>query len=126
MSIEPFIKSSDINASLHFYSNILDFEVVQAPDPDPESVLSKYAFLKRGDGYIHISQHAGDGMFGNAIYVRVNNLRELYNVFLNNGLKIQEKSGIIMEPVVQTWGMEEFSVADPDGNRITFGQRIAQ
>jgi hypothetical protein len=93
MSIEPFIKSSDIKASLHFYGNILDFEVVQAPDPDPESVLSKYAFLKRGDGYIHISQHAGDGVFGNVIYVRVKNLHELYNAFRNNGLKVQKNQG---------------------------------
>lgn len=126
MSIEPFIKCSDMKASLHFYANILDFEVVQSPDSNPESVLSKYAFLKRGDGYIHISQHAGDGVFGNVIYVRVNNLHELYHIFRDNGLKVQEKSGITMQPVAQTWGMEEFSVADPDGNRITFGQRITQ
>lgn len=122
MTIEPFIKCSDIKASLDFYGNVLDFEVVQAPDPDPGSVLSKYAYLRRGDGYIHISQHAGDGVFGSVIYIRVKNLHELYDVFRNNGLKVGEKSGITMEPVVQTWGMEEFSVADPDGNRITFGQ----
>ena len=125
MSIEPFIKSSDIKASLNFYTRILDFEVVQAPDPDPKLILSKYAFLKREGGYIHISQHEGDGVFGNVIYVRVKDLREIYNVFSNNGLKVQKISGITMEPQTQTWGMEEFSVADPDGNRITFGQRIA-
>jgi len=39
MSIEPFIKCSDIKTSLHFYSQILDFKVIQAPDPDPEAFL---------------------------------------------------------------------------------------
>jgi catechol 2,3-dioxygenase-like lactoylglutathione lyase family enzyme len=125
MSIEPFIKSSDIEVSLYFYANLLDFEVVQAPDTDPDSFMSMYAFLKREDSYLHISQHAGDGVFGNVIYVRVNNIDEIYSVFINNGLKVQEKAGITMQPVEQTWGMKEFSVADPDGNRITFGQQIA-
>jgi len=37
------------------------------------------------------------------------------------GLK-KNKGGLTMEPVVQTWGMKEFAVTDPDGNRLTFGQ----
>ena len=123
MSIEPFLKCSDIKVSLNFYTNLLDFKVVQAPDPDPEAFMSMYAYLKRGESFIHLSQHAGDGVFGNVIYVQVKNIDAIYSAFLNNGLKKQEKSGITMEPVEQTWGMKEFSVADPDGNQIRFGQQ---
>jgi len=125
MSIEPFTKCSDIKVSLKFYVNYLDFKVVQPPDPDPESFMSMYAFLKREESYLHLSQHAGDGVFGSVIYIRVKSIDEVYNGFLNNGLKTQNKAGITMQPVEQTWGMKEFSVADPDGNRITFGQQIA-
>jgi catechol 2,3-dioxygenase-like lactoylglutathione lyase family enzyme len=125
MAIEPFIKCSDINISLNFYVTLLDFQVVQAPDADPASFMSKYAFLKRDLGFIHLSQHSSDGVFGNVIYVRVNNLDMLYNNFLGNGLEVKDKAGISMQPVQQTWGMKEFSVVDPDGNRLTFGQRIA-
>ena len=124
MSIAPFLKCSDIKSSLNFYTNLLDFNVVQAPDPDPEVFMSMYAYLKREESFIHLSQHAGDGVFGNVIYVQVNNIDKIYSAFLNKGLKIQEKSGITMEPVEQTWGMKEFCVADPDGNRIRFGQQI--
>lgn len=124
MSINPFIRCSDIKTSLHFYTNLLDFQVIQAPDPDPDAFMSMYAFLKREDGFIHLSQHAGDGVFGNVIYVRVKSIDDIYRKFLQNGLKVQEKSGIAMEPVEQTWGMKEFYVADPDGNRIRFGQQI--
>ena len=124
MSIAPFLRCSDINNSLNFYTNLLDFKVVQAPDPNPEAFMSMYAFLERDGSFIHLSQHAGDGVFGNVIYVRVENLDEIYSAFINNGLEAQEESGITMEPVEQTWGMKEFYVADPDGNRIRFGQQI--
>lgn len=123
MSIEPFLKCGDIKVSLNFYTNLLDFKVVQAPDPDPEAFMSMYAYLKREESFIHLSQHAGDGVFGNVIYVQVKNIDAIYSAFLNNGLKKQEKSGITMELVEQTWGMKEFSVADPDGNQIRFGQQ---
>lgn len=125
MSLEPFIKCSDIQVSLEFYTKVLDFDVVQAPDPEPESFMSMYAFLKRGDSYLHLSQHAGDGVFGNVVFVRIKSLDELYSQFLGNGLKVQERSGISMEPVEQTWGVKEFSVRDPDGNRFTFGQQMS-
>ncbi len=124
MSIEPFIKSSNIKTSLEFYSDILDFKVIQAPDPNPEDFLSVYAFLEREGSFVHISEHSGDGVFGNVLYIRVKNLDATYQAFLNNGLQVQDKAGITMEPVTQTWGMKEFYVADPDGNRIRFGQPI--
>ena len=125
MSIEPFIKSSNIKASLEFYSDILDFKVIQAPDSSPEAFLSVYAFLEREGSFVHISEHSGDGAFGNVLYIRVKNLDLTYQTFLNNGLQVKDKAGITMEPVTQTCGMREFYVADPDGNRVRFGQPIA-
>ena len=125
MSIEPFIKSSNIKNSLEFYSDILDFKVIQAPDSNPEAFLSVYAFLEREGSFVHISEHSGDGAFGNVLYIRVKNLDVTYQTFLNNGLQVQDKAGITMEPVTQTCGMREFYVADPDGNRVRFGQPIA-
>lgn len=126
MSIAPFVKCSDINSSLRFYTELLDFKVAQAPDPDPEAFMSMYARLQRDGSFIHLSQHAGDGVFGNVIYVQVKDLEEIYGAFLRNGLEANGKPGITMEPVEQTWGMKEFYVADPDGNRIRFGQPIVK
>ena len=128
MSIEPFIKCSDISESLRFYSQILDFKVLQAPSSDTESILSLYAYLEREGGGVHLSAHAGDGVFGNKIYIRVNNLDEVYQRYLKNGLdenKSLGHSGVNIKTVDQTWGMREFAVSDPDGNQIVFGERIS-
>ncbi len=86
MSIAPFLKCSDISVSLNFYTNILDFKIVEAPDPDPETFMSMYAYLTREEGFVHLSQHAGDDVFGNVIYIRVENIDKIYSTFLNNGL----------------------------------------
>lgn len=126
MSIAPFIKCSDIKKSLKFYTTFLDFIVVQAPDPNPETFMSMYARLKRENSHIHLSQHTGDGVFGNVIYIQIVDIKKKYSEFLDNGIKLQKQSGISMELVKQTWGMQEFYVTDPDGNTIRFGQPIKQ
>ena len=125
MSLEPTIKCSDITRSLAFYVDVLDFSVVLAPDPDPDSFMSRYAYLQRqGDG-MHLSSHAGDGVFGNVVYVRVDNVDELCNRFFERGLQTTDAENFpaLTIPLTdQTWGMREFSVRDPDGNKLTFGQ----
>lgn len=102
MSIEPFIKCSQIKASLAFYTEILDFKVVQAPDPDPTSFMSVYAFLERGGSHAHLSEHSGDGVFGSVIYVRVENIDSTYKTLIENGLEVKDKGGLTMELVTQT------------------------
>ena len=127
MAIEPFIKCSDVSRSLTFYTETLDFRVVQAPDADPTSFMSKYALIERGGCLVHLSSHSGDGVFGNVVYVRVDDIDPLYRKFVANGLNTDapdEYPSLRIKPVVQTWGMKEFSVTDPDGNKITFGHRI--
>jgi len=124
MSIQPFIRCSDITVSLPFYTEVLDFNILQAPDPDPTAFMSMYALLEWDGDRVHLSQHAGDGAFGNVIYVQVINLDNIYNKFTDNGLTVKDKGGITIQPIEQTWGMKEFSVADPDGNKLTFGLRL--
>ena len=126
MSIEPFIKCSHISKSLDFYTGVLDFVSVQPPDPDPNSFMSKYALLERQGCLVHLSSHKGDGTFGNVLYVRVDNVDSLYRKFVANGLNTDSSTdypALRIPPVKQTWGMKEFSVMDPDGNKITFGHQ---
>ncbi len=128
MAIEPFIKCSDILISLEFYTNVLDFVIVRPPDPDPTSFMSKYSQIERGGCLVHLSSHGGDGVFGNVIYVRVDDIDSLYRKFVANGLKIDsptEYPSLRMPPFKQTWGMKEFTVTDPDGNKITYGHELS-
>ncbi|NND89447.1 MAG: VOC family protein [Granulosicoccus sp.] len=124
MSIQPFIRCKDLSVSLPFYSEILDFKILRAPDPDPESFMSKYSLLERNGDRVHLSAHSGDGVFGNVVYVQVENIDTLFEKFLLNGLTESDRGGLTMRPVEQTWGMKEFAVTDPDGNRITFGHPL--
>ena len=129
MSIQPFIKCSDIAKSIEFYTHVLDFKVVQAPDPNPKSFMSKYAFLERDGSYIHLSMHEGDGVFGNLIYINVDDVgaiaKKVSGVQIGN-FKSQTHPKIMLELVSQTWGMKEFGVSDPDGNKITYGQKLSK
>lgn len=124
--IEPFIKCSNLPESLAFYTGVLDFSVVVAPDPDPAAFMSKYALIEREGCRVHLSAHAGDGAFGSLNYVRVDAVDVLYRQFVDRGLDSEDPHacpGTRIKPVQQTWGMKEFSLIDPDGNRLTFGQQ---
>ncbi|MEO1722405.1 MAG: VOC family protein [Pseudomonadota bacterium] len=124
MSIEPFFDCRDISASIEFYTQVLDFELAVAPDPDPEQFGSRYAAVSRGGGILHLSSHArANGVFGATIYIRVNNVDELCERFLANGLTLTVPVGGT-SPVDQTWGMREIGFRDPDGNKISYGQTL--
>ena len=125
MSIEPFLDCRDVSASVEFYTQVLDFELVVAPDPDPEQFGSRYAAVSRGGDILHLSSHSREqGAFGATIYVRVDNVDELCERFLANGIRLTVPDGGT-SPVDQTWGMREIGFRDPDGNRISFGQPLA-
>jgi len=129
MTIEACIKCSDIKSSITFYTEILDFSVQVAPDPDENAFMSKYALLKRGDSLVHLSSHDGDGVFGSLIYVRIEGIEELYKKFITRGINTEAPDkypSVAIKLTDQSWGMKEFSVRDPDGNKITFGQEISK
>ena len=68
----------------------MDFIVQVAPDPDRSSFMSKYAQLRRGDSFVHLSSHQGDGVFGNVIYVRVGDIEKLYENIVSRGINTEE------------------------------------
>lgn len=128
MTIQAFMKCRDIRTSLEFYTNVMDFSIVTEPDPDPNAFMSKYALLSRGDSHLHLSSHEGDGVFGNLIYVQVEEVDALFYEFVSRGINTEQPDvypAVVIPLTEQTWGMKEFSIRDPDGNKITFGQKIS-
>ncbi|MEO0370264.1 MAG: VOC family protein [Pseudomonadota bacterium] len=124
MPLEPCLHCRDIQASVEFFTQVLDFKMVVVPDPDPTQFTSRYAALSRDGDILHLSSHPREnGAFGAEIYVRVNNVDALCAQFLANGvtLTVPERG---RAPVDQTWGMREIGFRDPDGNKITFGQAL--
>ena len=125
MPIEPFLDCRDVAASVDFYTKVLDFDLVVAPDTEPQQFGSRYAAVSRGGNILHLSSHSREnGAFGASIYIRVDNVDELCERFIENGIKLSVPDGG-KTPINQTWGMREIGFRDPDGNKLTFGQAIA-
>ena len=125
MSVEPCLSCRDISRSIEFYTQVLDFEVVAAPHPDPTHFASRYAALSRNGDVLHLSSHAREnGAFGSEIYIRVDNVDALCERFVANGVELTVPQGGT-SPIDQTWGMREIGFRDPDGNKITVGQALS-
>ena len=54
------------------------------------------------------------------IYIRTNNIEELYQNYIDNSVKIHPNGSLQLKP----WGIKEFSILDPDSNLITFGESL--
>jgi len=121
MIIVPVIKSADLERSLRFYTEVLDFERKWPREKERETA-NGVAHLVRDGAELQISRHAGDGVFGSLNRVFVDDVDERYSTFRARGLDSSQRpeSPIHTAPVDQTWGLREFAVTDPDGNGLCF------
>ena len=123
MAIIPIVRCRNLRRSLEFYTEVLDFEVLdEAVDLDDPGAYS----LARGGHEICLSSHRGDGEFGQAIGVTVDDVDALFGKFRTRGLKTpgnpDAPEAVHEGPIDQTWGTREFYVDDPDGNTLRFTQ----
>ncbi|MGB8098561.1 MAG: glyoxalase superfamily protein [Terracidiphilus sp.] len=121
MKIVPVIKSSNLEKSVQFYTQFLDFER-KWPAYEAQETANGVAHLVKDGAEIQLSCHAGDGVFGSLNRVFVDSVDERYLTFRRRGLDTTKRpeSPIHTAPVNQTWGLREFSVTDPDGNGLCF------
>lgn len=54
------------------------------------------------------------------VYIRINEIDELYQTLLNNQIAIHPNGHLETQP----WGQREFALLDPDNNLLTFGESI--
>ncbi len=127
MKIVPVIKSSDLKRSLHFYTQVLDFER-KWPGYEAHEIANGVIDLVRNGAELQLSRHAGDGVFGSLIRLFVDDVDERFTTFRARGLDTTQRpdSPVHTAPVDQTWGLREFSLADPDGNGLCFCAVIQQ
>jgi len=117
MNIIPIIRCKDIERSISFYTQVLDFEVL---NPDEEF---PYKLLIREGARLDISSI--DGGIDSCVYIEVENVDDLFKKFVQRGLNISsDKSGVHGGPIDQTWGWREFYVTDSSGNTLRFCKRI--
>ena len=121
MKIVPVIKSSDLERSVGFYTEVLDFQR-KWPGLEEQENANGIADLIKDGAELQLSRHAGDGVFGSLVRVFVDDVDKHYLIFRKRGLDTTKRpeSPIHTAPVDQTWGLREFAVTDPDGNSLCF------
>jgi len=101
----PIFRVADALASATFYERIgFTLEGTHQFEPD----FPVYAFLRRGDVQLHLSEHTGDAPHKSLAYFWVDDVDTIAEA-LNQ--TVEE----------QPWA-REITVTDPDGNRLRCGQ----
>ena len=126
MAIIATVRCRRMDASIAFYTKILDFEWSDGDDDKSDPSFS--VLMREGDSLI-LSSHRGDGAFGQAIVVQTNDVEALFRKFRARGLKTPGNPVAPKEvhegPIDQSWGTREFYVKDPDGNTLRFTQQLS-
>jgi catechol 2,3-dioxygenase-like lactoylglutathione lyase family enzyme len=102
----PIFRVGDGEAAAAWYKR-LGFEVdgVHRFAPD----LPRYMYLRRGDVWLHLSEHSGDARPDTLVYLYVDDVDVIADEFDT--------------PVeTQPWA-REIELTDPDGNRLRIGTR---
>ena len=125
MAIIPTVRCRRMEASITFYTKVLDFEWF---DGDDDNSDPSFSILMREGHSLILSSHKGDGTFGQAIVVQTDDVEALFRKFRTRGLKTPGNPDASKEvhegPIDQSWGTREFYVKDPDGNTLRFTQQL--
>ncbi|MDJ1469352.1 hypothetical protein QNI19_14425 [Cytophagaceae bacterium DM2B3-1] len=124
MKIVPVIKYKNMEESVLFYTQILDFELKYAITPLTFPVVN---LIKEGSE-LQLSTLSGDSVFGIAINIYTQNVDALFQKYRERGLDTSQhmNSPVHQSPVDQDWGIREFYVTDPSGNTLRFGESILE
>jgi catechol 2,3-dioxygenase-like lactoylglutathione lyase family enzyme len=121
MAIIPTVRCRNMAASIRFYTEVLDFDCVDGGKDEGDPSFS--VIVREGDS-LFLSSHRGDGTFGQAIAVLVDDIDDLFRKFRTRGLKTpgdpDAPEHVHEGPIDQSWGTREFYVDDPDGNTLRF------
>jgi len=110
--IHPKLPMRDKNVTKEFYLNQLGFKEI--------GNYEGYLMVQKDKIEIHFFEFKELDPKKNygQVYIRTNNLDDLYQTLLDNKTKIHPNGKLESKP----WGQKEFSVLDPDTNLLTFGQ----
>ncbi|MCW9034769.1 MAG: VOC family protein [Rhodospirillales bacterium] len=111
----------DIDKTLDFYTDILNFEKGFVSDD------KMFATISHGEAAIHFVKTENEDALNftahhASIYLWVKNLDALYDTLKSNLESLGE--GRVKLPFIQDYGMKEFHVKDPDGCTLLFGENV--
>ncbi|MDE5438647.1 VOC family protein [Elizabethkingia meningoseptica] len=114
--VHPKLPMRNRKVSHEFYVKNLLFEELGDPNFEPYMMVRKDAVEIHFFEFKDINPLENDGQ----IYIRVNNIDELYQSYLERNIAIHPNGHMAIKP----YGQKEFSILYPDNNLITFGQSL--
>lgn len=102
----------------NYYINKLGFQILGNDD------FEGYLMVHNDNVEIHFFEFTNldpETNYGQ-VYIRTNNIDELYQTFLDNNIPIHPNGHLAIKP----WGQKEFALLDPDNNLLTFGENIIE
>ncbi len=113
------INCSDIERSLSFYQQALQFVVLNKRNRD-EGL--EWVYLQSGDTLLMLeatdTPDSSDANTFNRLYFYTDDVEGMRHLLHAKGFEVG--------PVSNTSYMQEFDIVDPDGNRLTIGQRLSE
>ena len=82
--------SSDLNRSVRFYTEVLDFERKWLEDAEAKTANGVAGLIKDG-AELQLSRHADDGVFGSLQRIHVDDVDERYQTFRSRGLDTTQR-----------------------------------
>ena len=112
--VHPKIPMRNKKITREFYINSLGFEEIGTVD------FEGYLMIKRDQIELHFFLFETISPLENygQIYIRTDDIEGLYEDFTRKQIEIHPNGKLQRKP----WGQQEFSILDPDGNLLTFGQ----
>ncbi|MFK7920764.1 MAG: bleomycin resistance protein [Bacteroidia bacterium] len=114
--INPKLPMRDKAITQEYYCDKLGFERAGSTDYEGYLMIQKDRIQLHFFEFKDINPKENYGQ----IYIRTDDIETLYQGFLENNVKIHPSGKLEMKP----WGQKEFSLSDPDGNLLTFGQSM--
>ena len=105
----PLLLVPDVTTTADFYRRILGFT------SDPDTVTTEYSVVWRDNAAVHLArgEHAPTGV---RIFFWVRDVNALYEEVVARGAAIAVPIG------TRAYGIRDFSILDPNGVLIVFGQ----
>src|SRR6478736_4825289 len=99
MKIAPILSCRDLERAIAFYTQVLDFQLVDPTDTSP------VRDLRHGDAELHLTS-LGENPYGIAIDVLVDDVDRAFATYVARGLDTSKKpqSPVHRGPIDQTWG----------------------
>jgi catechol 2,3-dioxygenase-like lactoylglutathione lyase family enzyme len=113
----PVLNCSDLERSLAFYQQALQFIVLKKRSGEDGL---EWVYLQSGDTLLMLEKGGKPGAGGSPTLSRL----YLYTDDVAAMHHFLQAKGYAVSPIVNTGYMKEFEIVDPDGQRLSLGQRV--